>query len=119
MAAAVAVSDVAADGATDEPVFRWYEPELSEGSGDAAEAIAEPAPESLCPDLQLLLALYAGVLTRSEEGVRQGLRLAATTLGDEEAQGLGELLVNMSDPVSRFWLSRLDGPRRNPRKAFR
>ena len=66
-----------------------------------------------------MLALFAGVLTRSENGVRQGLRLAATTLGDDEAQELAELLVNGSDPVSRFWLSRLDGPRKNPGRAFR
>ena len=85
----------------------------------AAIAISDAPPEALCPNLQLLLALFVGVLTRSEDGVRQGLRLAATTLGDEEAQELAELLVRMSDPVSRFWLSRLDGPRRNPGRAFR
>ena len=88
-----------------------------------AAAAADPAidapPEELPQQLQLLLALFAGVLTRSENGVRQGLRLAATTLGDDEAQELAELLVNGSDPVSRFWLSRLDGPRKNPGRAFR
>lgn len=88
-----------------------------------AAAVADPAidapPEELPQQLQLLLALFAGVLTRSENGVRQGLRLAATTLGDDEAQELAELLVNGSDPVSRFWLSRLDGPRKNPGRAFR
>jgi len=88
-----------------------------------AAAAADPAidapREELPQQLQLLLALFAGVLTRSENGVRQGLRLAATTLGDDEAQELAELLVNGSDPVSRFWLSRLDGPRKNPGRAFR
>ena len=88
-----------------------------------AAAVADPAidapREALPQQLQLLLALFAGVLTRSENGVRQGLRLAATTLGDDEAQELAELLVNGSDPVSRFWLSRLDGPRKNPGRAFR
>ena len=88
-----------------------------------AAAVADPVidapPEELPQQLQLLLALFAGVLTRSENGVRQGLRLAATTLGDDEAQELAELLVNGSDPVSRFWLSRLDGPRKNPGRAFR
>lgn len=88
-----------------------------------AAAVADPAidapREELPQQLQLLLALFAGVLTRSENGVRQGLRLAATTLGDDEAQELAELLVNGSDPVSRFWLSRLDGPRKNPGRAFR
>jgi hypothetical protein len=81
-------------------------------------AVADPLPDGLCPNLQLLLALFAGVLARSEDGVRQGLRLAATTLSDEDAHQLAEMLVNLSDPVSRFWLSRLDGPRRRAGKAF-
>lgn len=85
----------------------------------AADAIAEPSTDEVPQTLQLLLALFAGVVTRSENGVRQGLRLAATTLPDEEAQELTELLVDASDPVSRFWLSQLDGPRKNPRRAFR
>jgi hypothetical protein len=85
----------------------------------AADSAIDAPREELPQQLQLLLALFAGVLTRSENGVRQGLRLAATTLGDDEAQELAELLVNGSDPVSRFWLSRLDGPRKNPGRAFR
>ncbi len=106
--------DATDDAAGDGWKFTWYEPDLT--GPDRADPQA--TTENLCPRLQLLLSLYAGVLTRSEEGVRQGLRLATTTLGDEETQGLAEMLVNLSDPVSRFWLSRLDGPRRRSGKAF-
>lgn len=79
------------------------------------EAALAAEPTELCPKLQLLLALFAGVVTRSEQGVRQGLRLAATTLGDEDAEDLLRLLVRGSDPVARFWLANLDGPRKGRR----
>lgn len=51
---------------------------------------------------------------RDATGVRQGLRMAAVTLSDQEAEEMTRLLVKNLDPVARFWLANLLGPRVEP-----
>lgn len=70
-----------------------------------AEAIA---PEPL---LELFLAMQVGVLLRDAEGVKQGLRVVATTVEDREGEQFARLLSNSLGPSDRFWLRDLLGPR--------
>ena len=77
----------------------------------AAAASIEPPEVIAEPTLELFLALQVGCLLRDQVGVRQCLRLVATTLEDEEGIELTRLLTNSLSPGDRFWLGGLLGPR--------
>jgi hypothetical protein len=71
---------------------------------EQAEVIDEPT-------LELFLALQVGCLLRDQVGVRQCLRLVATTMEDAAGIELTRLLSNSLAPADRFWLGGLLGPR--------